>query len=114
MTRQGAEIFIESWRRHYMGGPNQEFVTSAAVELRGLKGVVVAALDTDGTDGPTPYAGAIADGYTAELAKEKGINLNDALRRHNVSPALDAIGALIMTGDTGTNVNDVSVLLISD
>lgn len=109
----GGETIVSTFGAKGMGGPNQEFVTSAAVELRGLKGVVVAALDTDGTDGPTPYAGAIADGYTAELAKEKGINLNDALRRHNVSPALDAIGALILTGDTGTNVNDLKIMIIA-
>lgn len=95
------------------GGPNQEFVASAAMELKGLKGVVVAALDTDGTDGPTPYAGAIADGYTAQLAEEKGVQLNDALRRHNISPALTAINAAVLTGNTGTNVNDLKILIVA-
>lgn len=109
----GGETIVSFTGKVGTGGPNQEFVASAALELKGIHGVVAAAVDTDGTDGPTPYAGAVADGFTAERAEKAGVNLNEALRRHNVSPALNKAGAAVLTGNTGTNVNDLKILIIA-
>lgn len=94
------------------GGPNQEFAVSAALELEGTKGVVALGLDTDGTDGPTNYAGGIADGATVKAASSAGIDLHAALMKHDVTPALESISHAIRTGATGTNVNDLKLVLI--
>jgi glycerate 2-kinase len=94
------------------GGPNQEFAVSAALELQGTKGVVALGVDTDGTDGPTHYAGGIADGATLSVARSVGIDLRAALRLHDVTPALESISHAIRTGATGTNVNDLKLVLI--
>ncbi len=75
---------------------------------------MIAAIDTDGTDGPTGVAGGIADGYTVERAKEKGIDIHGSLMRHNSSYVLDELGDAIITGPTGTNVMDLNVIVISD
>lgn len=94
------------------GGPNQEFTVGAALELAGTKGIVALGLDTDGTDGPTDYAGAIADGRTVAVARANGVSLRAALRDHDVSTALAAIGHHVVTGSTGTNVNDLKLVIV--
>ena len=96
------------------GGPNQEFALSAARELDGIAGVVVLGLDTDGTDGPTDYAGGIVDSGTIQKARELGVNLETAVTTHNVSPALKALGDLVVCGNTGTNVNDLKMMIVAD
>jgi len=88
------------------GGPNQEFALAAAVEAD-AEGVTVAAVDTDGIDGPTDAAGAIVDASAATDAE-----LRDALDEHDVYPVLEERGWLIRTGKTGTNVNDLRVVVI--
>jgi hydroxypyruvate reductase/glycerate 2-kinase len=95
-----------------LGGPNQEFALGAALEIRDLENVVVAGLDTDGTDGPTPYAGGIADGNSFAGCLEKGIDLYAALGRHDASEVLNATGDILITGNTGTNVNDLKIMLV--
>jgi glycerate-2-kinase len=95
------------------GGPNQEFAASAALFIEGIGNVAVVGLDSDGTDGPTDYAGAVVDAETAAHAREVGVDLYDCLRRHNVTPALQKLGDVIRTGATGTNVNDLKLMLIS-
>ena len=95
-----------------MGGRNQELALSAAEGISGLDGVVVASLGSDGTDGPTDAAGGIVDGKTAGILKEKGISIPEVLRNNDAYNALKQADALLMTGPTGTNVNDVSVVLI--
>ena len=95
-----------------MGGRNQELALSAAEGIAGLEGVVVASLGSDGTDGPTDAAGGIVDGKTAGILKEKGISIPEILRNNDAYNALKQADALLMTGPTGTNVNDVSVVLI--
>lgn len=94
------------------GGPNQEFALSAAADMQGMKGVVVLGLDTDGTDGPTPYAGGLVDGYTFERASNNECVPTDCLKDHNVSQALIAAKDIVVCGNTGTNVNDLKLMLI--
>jgi glycerate-2-kinase len=94
------------------GGPNQEFAASAALFIEGIGNVAVAGLDSDGTDGPTDCAGAMVDAGTAAHARGTGINLYDCLRRHDVTPALQKLGDAIRTGATGTNVNDLKLMVI--
>ena len=95
-----------------MGGRNQEFALSAAVGISGLDNVVIASLGSDGTDGPTDAAGGIVDGKTEATLKAKGINIPDVLKNNDAYNALKAADALLMTGPTGTNVNDVAMALI--
>lgn len=93
-----------------LGGRNQEFVLAAAMEL--APGVVVLSGGTDGTDGPTDATGALADSLTLEKAKARGLDPRAALDGHDAYPFFDALGDLIRTGPTGTNVMDVRLLLI--
>jgi len=93
------------------GGPNQEFALSAALQLDDEK-VVIAAIDSDGTDGPTGIAGGIVDASTAERAKEKDIDISRHLLHHNASPVLRELNDAVITGHTGTNVNDLKILLV--
>ena len=97
-----------------LGGRNQELALAAAKGIAGLKGVTVFSLGSDGTDGPTDAAGGVADGDTVEKLKEAGISIDAALENNDAYHALKAVDGLIMTGPTGTNVNDVSVLLIEE
>jgi glycerate 2-kinase len=94
------------------GGRAQEFATAAALEVTGLAKVWVAAIGTDGTDGPTDAAGAVVDGHTAARAQRLSVDLKGALKRHNTYPALKTLQQLIITGPTGTNVNDLYLLLV--
>lgn len=89
------------------GGRNQEFALVAATELQGLDNVTVLSAGSDGTDGPTDAAGAFVDGSTVARARERGLDINDFLRRHDSYPLLDALGDLHRTGPTGTNVMDL-------
>ncbi|MDP3090097.1 MAG: glycerate kinase [Nitrospira sp.] len=93
------------------GGRAQEFAAAAACAIAGLHNVWVAAVGTDGTDGPTEVAGAVVAGATFGKAKIKGVNLRRALARHDTYPALHALKSHIVTGPTGTNVNDLYLLL---
>ncbi len=94
------------------GGRNQEIALSAAAEIDGLTGTAVFSLGSDGTDGPTDAAGGYADWETAQKLREAGFSIHEVLSDNDAYTALKAVGGLIMTGPTGTNVNDVSVLLI--
>ena len=95
-----------------LGGRNQEIALSAAAGIDGLRGVAVFSVGSDGTDGPTDAAGGFADGETAQKLREQGISIADALRNNDAYHALAACGGLIVTGPTGTNVNDVALVLI--
>ncbi len=96
-----------------IGGRNQELALSAALEIEGLEGVVIASLGTDGTDGVTDAAGAIVDGKSVERMREKGVDPREYLLRNDSFNALKASGDLVFTGPTGTNVNDLMLVLIS-
>ncbi len=95
-----------------LGGRNQEFVLAAAIDLAGVKGVTVLSAGTDGTDGPTDAAGAIADGATVERANARQLSPNAMLADNDSYRFFDALGDLIRTGPTRTNVNDVRLLLV--
>lgn len=90
------------------GGRNQEFALAAAIEIAGLKDVLVLSGGTDGTDGPTDAAGAIATGSTLR----RGPNALDYLNRNDSYSYFDQLGDLVKTGPTGTNVMDVHLLLV--
>ncbi|MBR1842523.1 MAG: glycerate kinase [Oscillospiraceae bacterium] len=94
-----------------MGGRNQELALAAAEGLSGINACVIS-VGSDGTDGPTDAAGGYADGETLERLNISGISYYEALRNNDAYNALKAVDGLIFTGPTGTNVNDVSVLLI--
>jgi len=94
------------------GGRSQELALAAAPLLDGLPGAAVFSVDSDGTDGPTDAAGGYADSDTMKELKEKEINIFSVLQENDSYHALEAVGGLIMTGPTGTNVNDVAVALL--
>ncbi len=94
------------------GGRNQEIALAAAKGIDGLKDVCIFSLGSDGTDGPTDAAGGIVTGETAGRARALGLSIDAALKNNDAYPLLEALDSLIMTGPTGTNVNDVSVLLV--
>lgn len=100
-------------RGNGIGGRNQELALAAALALDGLPDVALLALATDGTDGPTDAAGAVVDGSTASHARALGLDLHAALRNNDAYPALATLGALLHTGPTGTNVNDLLLMLIA-
>jgi len=95
------------------GGRNQEIALAAAKGIAGLDGTLIFSLGSDGTDGPTDAAGGLADGTTAARLKQQGIDIDKELADNNAYPTLSAADGLIITGPTGTNVNDVSVILCS-
>jgi len=95
------------------GGPNQEFALSAGIGIAGLDRALTASIDTDGSDGPTDVAGGMVDGSTRPRAEAMGLNLSMALRRHDAEMVLRKIGDAVVTGPTGTNVNDLKILLVA-
>jgi len=103
-------VSISTTKGH--GGPNQEFGLAAAFALCGTEQVVLS-LDTDGTDGPTDLAGALVDSTTMQRAAAMGYDAVEALRTHNVSPLLAAVSDAVITGHTGTNVNDLKLGLLA-
>jgi len=99
-------------RGNGLGGRNQEFVLAAAIELAGLPGVVVLSAGTDGTDGPTDAAGAIADGATLARAERLGLDPRRFLAENDSYRFFEPLGDLLKTGPTNTNVMDVRLLLV--
>ena len=95
-----------------LGGRNQELALAAAPGIAGLPGAAVFSVGSDGTDGPTDAAGGYADGDTAETLKNLGTPVDAVLRENDAYHALEKTGGLIVTGPTGTNVNDVAVALL--
>lgn len=95
-----------------MGGRNQELALAAACGIESLNNVTIFSVGSDGTDGPTDAAGGIVDGGTAGRLAQQGIRIHQVLEENNAYPALKSVDGLIMTGPTGTNVNDIAVILI--
>lgn len=99
-------------RGHGNGGPNLEFALALAIELDGVEGWAAFAVDTDGNDGSTDAAGGMVDGTTAQKVCDSGVDPVESLADNDAYPALKAADALIFTGPTGTNVNDLRVALV--
>ncbi|MDO5407673.1 MAG: glycerate kinase [Eubacteriales bacterium] len=97
---------------HGKGGRNQELALAAAPGIAGMAGTAVFSVGSDGTDGPTDAAGGYVDGTTAGVLAGKQIDIYQVLQENDAYHALEQCGGLIITGATGTNVNDISVLLI--
>lgn len=94
------------------GGRNQEIALSAAKGIDGIEDCVVFSLGSDGTDGPTDAAGGICTGESAAKLRAQGVSFDAVLKDNDAYHALKGIDGLIFTGPTGTNVNDLSCLLI--
>ena len=95
-----------------LGGRNQELALSSASGISGLENVVVLSIGSDGTDGPTDAAGAVVDGSTLKRLQDRGLDIHRILNENDSYHALEALDELIKTGPTGTNVNDLTLLLI--
>jgi len=95
-----------------LGGRNQEFALAAALDIAGLRDVVILSAGTDGTDGPTDAAGAIADGTTLARATALGLNASEFLANNDSYRFFEPLSDLIHTGPTGTNVADIQVVLV--
>ncbi len=95
-----------------LGGRNQELALAAAEGITGLKDVCLFSIGSDGTDGPTDAAGGIVDGTTKTTLKAQGISIPAVIKYNDSYHALEKCDGLVMTGPTGTNVNDLCVLLI--
>ena len=94
------------------GGRNQEIVLSAAKGIAGLENTLVFSVGSDGTDGPTDAAGGYCDGSTKAVLERMGISIDYVLTNNDTYHALKECERLIITGPTGTNVNDLTVMLI--
>jgi len=108
----GGETTITLKGKYGLGGPNQEFALSSALYFEDMKNVAIVGLDTDGTDGPTKIAGAIVDSHSVDRAEKLGISLRKELEWHNTLEVFEKMGDAIFTGSTGTNVNDLKLLII--
>jgi hydroxypyruvate reductase len=95
-----------------LGGRNQEFALAAAIEIDGLEDVVILSGGTDGTDGPTDAAGALADGETVSRAKAQGLDAEQQLRENDSYHFFKPLGDLIITGPTFTNVMDLQLVMV--
>jgi len=91
-----------------LGGRNQEFALAAAIDIDGLEDTLILSAGTDGTDGPTKAAGAVADGTTVARAAR---NASEALANNDAYPFFEDLGDLLITGATGTNVMDLHLIL---
>ncbi|MEX1020761.1 MAG: DUF4147 domain-containing protein [Litorilinea sp.] len=118
----GGEMVVTVGKETGMGGRNQEYAVAAAMEIAGNPNLIVASLDSDGTDGPghqfvegydeiPVLAGGLVDGTTAPRAEAGGLDLHDALKRHDTSPALWQLGDGIVT-TYGMSMTDLTVTLI--
>ena len=94
------------------GGRNQELVLSAASSIRGDPSILVSSIGTDGVDGPTGAAGAVADGNTVERGLRIHMDPDSYLRENNSYPFFERLNDLVITGPTGTNVNDIFIAMV--
>jgi hydroxypyruvate reductase/glycerate 2-kinase len=110
----GGETTVTLGPKSGKGGRNQEFVLAMLNKLgeEGMRGVAVLSGGTDGEDGPTDAAGAIADEWTWSEIRRRGLDALRHLNRHDAYPLFDAVCGLIRTGLTHTNVMDVRVILV--
>lgn len=95
-----------------LGGRNQEFALAAAMDINGAAHIVVLSGGTDGNDGPTDAAGAIADDSTVQRAEKAGLNIRQHLENNDAHPFFKQLNDLLITGPTNTNVMDLRILLV--
>jgi glycerate-2-kinase len=100
------ETAVRIDNKYGQGGPNQEFALSAASQIIHYDKVIVTAVDTDGTDGPTDIAGGLTDSSTVSRAETNHLDVFKHLHEHDTSTVLLATGDAIITGHTTTNAND--------
>jgi glycerate-2-kinase len=94
------------------GGRNQELVLSAALSIRGDPAILVSSIGTDGVDGSTDAAGAVADGNTVDRSLRIHMDPDSYLRENNSYPFFERLSDLVITGPTGTNVNDIFIGIV--
>lgn len=99
---------------HGLGGRNQELALAAAPGIAGMAGAAVFSVGSDGTDGPCDAAGGYVDGETAKSLIEHRIDVAEIMKDNDSYHALQEVGGLVITGPTGTNVNDVAVALLRE
>jgi glycerate 2-kinase len=107
----GGETTVTLTSDHGLGGRNQEFVLAALSKLGCVPGIAILSGGTDGEDGPTDAAGAVADGSAVWMAV--GGKMNEYLKRHDAYHFFDSVGGLLKSGLTGTNVMDVRLVLVA-
>lgn len=105
-------VRLEGWGAAGKGGPNQELAVAAALAFGGRRPAALIALDTDGSDGASRYAGGLVDDLTAGIWTESGVEINSFLTSHESTVALETIGQAVDTGPTLTNVNDLFVVVV--
>jgi glycerate 2-kinase len=108
----GGEVTVATGDEKGEGGRNQEFALSAATRIAGSSDIVIASVDSDGTDGPTSLAGAVVDGSTVTRVKAAGFDLETELRHHNSTAIFEALGDAIVLGNTGTNLRDLRIVYV--
>jgi glycerate 2-kinase len=117
----GGEMIVTVGQEHGVGGRNQEWALSAALQIAGNPHIVMGAVDSDGTDGPgsqyiagavyPTLAGGLVDGYTVAEAQARGVDLRQALRRHDTTPALLALDSGVLAPQS-TGLLDLGVVLV--
>jgi len=108
----GGEMTVKIKENCGRGGPNQEFALAFGHKLKKPGRFVCASVDSDGTDGPTEVAGGVVDHTTMREAQRQNLNIGGHLKNHDSSKALADLGGLIVTGHTGTNLQNLRVILI--
>ena len=106
----GGELTVKVEGTPGRGGRNQQFALYCAQRIEG-ENICVLSAGTDGIDGNSPAAGALADGTTMARARKKGLSAEAGLAEFNTYPFFNALGDAIVTGETGTNVRDLRLLL---
>lgn len=112
MVILGGELVVAVGDATGCGGRNQEFVLAAAGRIAGRLNIVIASVDSEGTDGPTESAGGIVDGQTLARAQEAGLDIAAELANHNSHAVLAALDDLLVTGVRGTNVRDLRLIYV--
>lgn len=105
-------VRLDGWGSAGKGGPNQELAVAAGLAFDGKRAASLIALDTDGSDGASRYAGGLTDDRTRLLWLAEGINAPSLLTSHETTIALEAVGQAVLTGPTLTNVNDLFVVVM--
>ena len=110
----GGETTVTINGAHGEGGPSQELALSLASKIGGTPNIVCLTIDTDGSDGPTKFAGGLVDNHTLERAEKYDLDIFENLRTHDSSNALKRLDDVVYTGPTDTNVCDLIIIVIDE